>query len=182
MPAPPSVYNYSIGKGKLYIATFSGGAPGSYVAIGNCPSVEYEPNLERLPHYSSMANLREKDRNPVIQVEYSVRFSCDEIAAGNLAKFLQGTQSGATIRGLMNTDVEYALKFIAANPIGPRYRWDFWKGTMQPNGPMQLIGEEWMAMDFLFEGISDRVNRPATSPYFDVTRITTTTSTTTTIA
>lgn len=179
MPTPPSTNNYSIGRGKLFIAAFSGGAPGAYSAMGNCPSIEYEPRVQRLPHYSSMQNLREKDLNPVIETDYQVRFNCDELAAANLNRYLQGTLNSGVIYGLQNLEAYFALKFIAFNPIGIRYRWDFWKGTLQPNGAIQLIGQEWQEMSFLFEGVSDRVNQAA-SPYMTVTRLTTTTTTTTT--
>lgn len=180
MAAPPNVDNYAIGKGVLSIATFSGGTPGAYALMGNAPSVEVEPSLERLPHYSSQADFRLKDANPIIQTEYTVNFDLDEIAAPNLNKFLLGTFiSGTTIRMLQGTNLEYALRFRADNPTGPNQRWDFWKGSLSPNGPMQLIGEEWMVMSFTFEGLADVANH-SLSPYADIVYLTTTTSTTTT--
>lgn len=179
MPAPPDAANYSIGKGQLWIATFSGGAPGSYSRMGNCPSIEVEPTIERLPHYSSQAQFRQKDKNPIIQSEYVVTFDCDEIATANLNKFLMGNLSSNVVQMLQGAEAEYALRFISNNPVGHNYRWDFWKGTLGPNGPMQLIGEEWMVMSFRFEGLSDTTNQAA-SPYGNVTRLTTTTTTTTT--
>lgn len=180
MAQPPSVKNYSIGKGKLSIAAFSAGAPGQYNFMGNAPSIEIEPTLERLPHYSSQAEFRLKDANPVIQTEYVVNFDVDEIAAPNLNKYLMGKLVGGNvIQMLRGTNVEYALRFRAENPIGHNQRWDFWKGTLSPNGPMSLIGEEWMVMSYTFEGLADTVNQPA-SPYADITFLTTTTTTTTT--
>lgn len=180
MATPPSVDNYVIGKGKLSIAEFVGSTPGSYAFMGNAPSVEVEPTIERLPHYSSQQDFRLKDANPVIQTEYVVNFDVDEIAAPNLNKFLLGTLIGGnTIRMLQGTSKQYALRFRSDNPIGPNQRWDFWKGTLSPNGPMQLIGEEWMVMSYTFEGLADKVNHSA-SPYADVTYLTTTTTTTTT--
>ena len=179
MALPPNVDNYGIGKGKLYVAEFSAGVPGSYLAMGNAPSIEVEPTIERLPHYSSQAQFRHKDKNPVIQSEYVVTFDVDEIAAPNLNKFLLGSLSGGNVvQMLQGTETEYALRFIADNPVGLNQRWDFWKGTLGPNGPMQLIGQEWMMMSFRFEGLADIVNQ-AGSPYADITYLTTTTTTTT---
>jgi hypothetical protein len=148
--------------------------------MGNAPSIEIEPSVERLPHYSSMSGFRLKDKNPVIQTDYSVVFDLDEIAAPNLNKFLMGSLVGGNvIRMMQGLNTEYALRFIANNPTGLNQRWDFWRGTLGPNGPMQLIGEEWMVMSFRFEGLGDTVNHAA-SPYADVTYLTTTTTTTTT--
>lgn len=180
MAAPPNVSNYAIGKGKLSIAEFSAGTPGAYSFMGNAPSVEVEPTIERLPHYSAQQDFRLKDANPVIQSEYVVNFEVDEIAAPNLNKYLLGNLSGGNvIQMLQGTSKEYALRFRSYNPIGHDQRWDFWKGTLSPNGPMQLIGEEWMVMSFTFEGLADKANHAA-SPYADITYVSTTTTTTTT--
>ena len=183
MADPHDVNNYSIGKGILYIAEWSGDTPPTdptdYDEMGNCPSVEVEPTIERLPHYSSRANFRLKDKNPVVQSDYVCNFSCDEICSANVNKFLLGTLSGATISGLQGTDKEYALKFLSDNPIGTNQRWKMWKCTVSPNGAMALIGDEWMVMDFSAEGLADTANH-ADSPYFDVDFITTTTTTSTT--
>jgi len=169
MPAtPPSTANYTIGKGVLSIGTWSGlTPPAGYTAIGNCPSVEVEPKLERLPHYSSQAQYRLKDKNPVIQTEYTVVFTCDELATANLNKYLMGTLSGGVISALQAPDTEYAVKFVSANPTGPNNTWEFWRGTLMPNGALQLIGDEWMVMDFMFDGLADSTNH-ATAPYFTV--------------
>jgi hypothetical protein len=137
---PHDVENYSIGKGILYVAEWSGGAAGAYSDMGNAPSIEIEPTLERLPHYSSRQGFRVKDKNPVIQTDYMVNFDLDEIAAANLNKYLLGVIDGDTIHGLQSANKEFALKFISDNPLGPNQVWEFWKCTLSPNGAMQLIG------------------------------------------
>ena len=165
---PPSTANYVVGKGVLSVGTWAGTTPpAGYSAMGNCPSIEVEPKLERLPHYSSQASFRLKDKNPVIQTDYTVSFTCDEIAAVNLNKFLVGTISGNVIAALQAPDTEFALKFVSDNPVGPNQTWEFWRGTLMPNGALQLIGEEWMVMDFIFEGLADSANHAAV-PYFQV--------------
>lgn len=183
MPDPHSVENYSVGKGILWIAEWSGTTPpvdpGDYREMGNCPSIEVEPALERLAHYSSREGFRLKDKNPIIQTDYNVNFDCDEIASKNLNVFLLGNLDGNVIHAMQATDKEYALKFISDNPIGPNGTWNFWRATISSNGAMALIGEEWMTMSFMGEGLADVANH-ATSPYFDVTMVTTTTTTTTT--
>lgn len=179
MPLPHDVENYAIGKGILYVAEWSGGAPGAYRDIGNCPSFELEPTLERLPHYSSRTGFRTKDKNPVIQTEYTLTFDLDEIAAENLKIFILGDIAGNVLTAMTNVTREYALKFISDNPTGQNQTWEFWKCTLSPNGAMQLIGEDWMIMSFTAEGLADVANH-ASSPYFNVTQATTTTTTTTT--
>lgn len=182
MPTPASIENYSIGKGILSIGDWSGTTPptdpSGYNDVGNCPSFEVEPTLERLPHYSSRAGLRQKDKNPVIQSEYTCTFDLDEMAAVNLNRYLLGSISGNVILMLQNTEKEFALKFVSDNPIGPNEIWRLWKCTLQPNGALQLIGEEWMIMSFTAEGLADVANNP-TSPYATITYATTTTTTTT---
>jgi hypothetical protein len=144
--------------------------------MGNCPSVEVEPTLERLPHYSSRAGLRNKDKNPVIQAEYALNITCDEIAAVNLNRFLLGTMSGSNVvKAMQDMDAEYKVRFESDNPIGPNQKWKFHRVTLGPGGALSLIGEEWMAMSFNGEGLADVANNP-TSPYFTVTYATTTTT------
>jgi len=176
---PHNVDNYAIGKGILYISAFPGAGAASWTEIGNCPSVELEQTIERLPHYSSRSGLRVKDKNPVVQTDYMVNFDCDEIATVNLKYYLMASQSGNTLRGMQSPNAEYALKFVSDNPIGPDQVWYFWKCTIGPNGSMALIGDEWMVMSFTAEGLADTANH-ATSPYFDCVPVTTTTTTTTT--
>ena len=180
---PSTVQNLAIGKGILSIAEWAGGAIGSYFDMGNCNSIEIEPVIERLPHYSSRSGFRQKDKNPIIQTEYNLSFVAEEMAAVNLNRFLLGTLSGkTTILGLQGTNVEYAVRFVSDNPIGPNQTWDFWKLTLSPNGALQLIGEEWMSMSFTGEGLADTGGH-ATSPYFTVVshEATSTTTTTTTV-
>ena len=73
---------------------------------------------------------------------------------------------------------EYALRFVSDNPVGQNSRWEFWKGTLRNRGEINLIGEEWMQMPLVFEGLVDRVNH-ASSPFFDI-YLSTTTSTSST--
>jgi len=185
MTEPHSTDLYAIGKGILYIAEWSGTTPpsdpGGYTDIGNCPSFEIEPTVEKRPHYSSRSGFRTKDKNPITQLEYAVNFDLDEMAASNLRRFLMGTLNSGTkvIAALTNANQEYALKFISDNPIGPNQIWYFWRVTLSPNGPLQLIGEDYMVMSITAEGLSDSANHPS-SQYFDVKNVTTTTTSTTT--
>jgi len=179
MPAPHSTDNYAIGKGILYVGEWDGTTPptdpGDFSEIGNCPSIEIEPSVEKLAHYSSRSQFRLKDKNPIIEYNYTLNFETDEMAAANLNRYLQGTMSGTNVvQALQAADAEYALKFVSDNPLGPNQTWKFHRVTLSPNGALQLIGEEWLTMSFTAEGLADVANN-ASSPYMTVTYVTTTT-------
>ena len=182
-PHSTSLYSPA-GRGILYIAPWSVTTPpseGAYVDVGNCPSFEVEPTRETRPHYSSRSGLRTRDLNPVVQTEYNITFDLDEMSASNIARFFMGTlnQSTRIVAALQNSDAEYALKFVADNPIGPNQTWYFHRVTLGPNGPLQLIGDEYLVMSYAGEGLSDVDNNP-TSPYINIKNHTTTTTSTTT--
>jgi len=185
MPQPHSTRNYTILRGVFSVAEFVSGTPGAYTDMGNAVRAEYEPVIERLPHYSNRSGYRVKDANPVIMTEYNLRITLDEMAAINLRKFLMGAQNGLVIDLLDDIDREYAVRFVEDNPHGVNKIWNFWKGTIGPNGPLVLVadGTEWAVMEMLFSGLSDIGNHPS-NPYGTVTyaagETSTTTSTTTT--
>jgi hypothetical protein len=184
MTAPHSTDNYTIGKAVVYVGEWNGTTPptdpAGYSDMGNCSSAEIEPSVERQPHYSSRSGFRVKDKNPVIESNYTVNLVLDEIAAVNLKKFLLGSVTGRTVHILTQPNKEFALKIVEDNPTGPNKTWKFWRGTLAPNGPMQLIGDDYVTMSYTFEGLSD-VAHHASSPYGDaVYETTTSTSTTTT--
>ncbi len=172
------------GRGIISIAAWNGTVPpdpGDFVEIGNCPSLEIEPSQERRPHYSSRAGLRYKDLNPVIQLDYTLTFDIDEISATNLARFFLGSYDQLTgeILGMAAYDQEFAIKFVSNNPIGPNQQYTFHRLTIGPAGPLQLIGDEYLVLNFTADGLADDANNP-TSPYMNVKFYTTTTTTTST--
>lgn len=180
----PSVDNYMIGKGILQIAKWNGGVIGSFVDVGNCPKFEYEMTESAIEHFGSRKGLKEQDQETVIQSGYTVNFTLDEISVENLRMFLKGTLSGTrVIYANQNVNQQYALKFIADNPVGPNCNYEFHKCKLTPNGPFSLISDEYTSMSFSGKGLADNAGH-ATSPFvtatFDTTTSTTTTTTTTT--
>ena len=177
-PTSPSTTLYQLGKGVLSIAEWTGATPpsaGDYEDVGNCPRFETEVAEEKLPHYSSRSGVRTKDKEVTLEIGYSLSFDLDEISMSNLARFLRGTVSGDTIQAMTSLDQEYAVKFISDNPVGENEKWEFWRCTLTPGGALNLISEEWAAMNFAGEGLADIANQPQ-SPYFTVTWVTTTTT------
>ena len=122
MTIPHSTDLYApAGRGTLYIAKWNGTVPpiypgvsptyypnaadiaaelGDFEDIGNAPSLEVEPTVEKRPHYSSRAGLKTKDLNPIVSLEYSINFDVDELAAGNMKRFLMGTYNSSS--GIIN--------------------------------------------------------------------------------
>ena len=177
-PTNPSTELYTLGRGVVWIAEWSGGAPGSYEDVGNCPRFEMELILEELAHYSSRSETKSKDKVAIVERGYNLNFDLDEKSQKNLERFLLGTIDGTTIHALTALTKEYAVKFKSDNPEGPNDTWEFWKCKLKPASPAGLISEEWMMFSFTGEGLEDRALHPE-SPFFDVTGTTTTTTTTT---
>lgn len=174
----PSTNLYQLGRGIISLAVFSGGAPGSYTDVGNCPSFSVEVTEEKLPHYSSRTGTKTKDKEVVIETGYTLTFDLDEISILNLKYFVKGTSSQNKVYANQSLDREFAIKFVTDNPAGPNEIWYFWRVTLTPNGPFSLIGDEWSTLSFSGEGLSDTVNH-ASSSYFDIYFVTTTSTTTT---
>lgn len=172
------------GRGILHIGVWNGTTPPNYpddyTEVGNCPSLEIEPVRETRPHYSSREGIRLKDLNPTTTLEYTLNFECDEISAKNLNRFFMGTLDAAagSISGLQNVEAEYALVFVSNNPVGPNQVYYFHRMTLGPNGSLQLIGDEYLSMTFMGDGLADTANHPS-SPYFTINTVTTTTTSTT---
>jgi len=170
MATPHSTANYTVSKGIVSIAQWSGGSIGAYADIGNCPSMEITPTQEKLDHYSSRSGYRTKDKSVIVELGYTLNFDLDELAAENLTKFMVGTQSGNLIRALQGTNLEYAMRLVESNPTGPNKTWNFWKMSIAPASGMQLIGDgsAWATMSFTAEGLADTTGHPS-SPYFTIT-------------
>ena len=173
-PASPSTELYTLGKGTLWIAEWSGGSPGAYEDVGNCPSMEVEVTVEKLDHFSSRSGAKNKDKTVVIESGYKVNFSLDEKSNKNLALFLMGSVDGNTVHALTSATKEHAIKFKADNAAGPNDIWEFWKAGISPGGAVPLITDDWLSLSYVAEGLADVANH-VSSPYFDVTGTTTTT-------
>lgn len=180
MPASsPSTTLYTLGKGIVSIGEWSGTTPPvSLTDVGNSPRFNVEVTEEKLDHFSSRSGAREKDESVTLETGYTLDFDLDEVSILNLKMFLRGTLSGANvIRANQALDKEYALEFASDNPAGPNESWEFWRCQLKPGGAFSLISDDWSILTFAGDGLSDNANH-ASSPFFDVTFATTTTTTT----
>lgn len=172
----PSTSLYQLGRGILYFGDWSGTTPPStYYDVGNCSKFDVEVTEEDLNHFSYRSGYRNKDKVVVLEVGYTAKFVLDEISANNLAAFLKGTLSANVVHALTAASKEYAIKYVSDNPEGENQTWQLWRTKLSPDGAMSLIGDEWVQLQYKAEGLSDVTNH-ASSPYFDVTYVTTTTS------
>lgn len=181
LATPHNTELYELGRGTMYIAEWSGGGPGEYTDVGNCPRLEMEVTEESLAHKESRGGVKSQDKVVTLEAGYTLSFDLDEIAAINFAKYIRGELDGNTIHAITPTGLnkEYAIRFIQDNQTGPNKTFNFWRCKLKPGGAYSAISDEWSILPFSGEGLSDYTNHP-NSPYFDVTYHTTTTTTTTT--
>lgn len=178
--ASPNVDNYYVGKGILYIADFPGAGAPSWIDLGNCPRLEYEPTEQVIEHYSSRNKAREQDDETVIMSGYNLSFILDEISVKNMQLFMRASKVGTNIlRANQSLAQRYALKFVSDNVRGPDIKFEFWKVKLTPNGAFSVLGDDYGTLSFNGKGLSDSANH-STSPFFTATFVTTTTSSTTT--
>lgn len=185
--SPHNTELYELGRGILEIAEFSGGAPGAYTDVGNCPRFEFEVTEEVIEHKESRGGLRSKDKEATLEAGYMVSFDLDEIAASNMEMYIRGEVDGSdpyTFHALTTagTQREYALRFTQDNQEGPNKTFNFWRCKLKPGGAHSVIGDDWNMLPFSGAGLADDTNHPD-GPYFSVkyhSTTTTTSSTTTT--
>lgn len=116
--------NYTLGRGRLY---FDDGDGERY--IGNTPEFNLSTSTEFLEHYNADEGLRNRDRNIVVQIDYSGSLTTDHISPENLAMLFMGeaaTLTQAELTGETDTFDEgkayhwYQLGTDDANPAGKR--------------------------------------------------------------
>jgi len=182
--SPHNTELYELGRGILSIAEWSGGSPGAYTDVGNCPRFEFEVTEEVITHMESRGGLRSTDKEATLEAGYTLSFDLDEIAASNMANYVRGEVDGSNpykIHGITTAGLqkEFAVKFAQNNQEGENKTFEFWRCKLKPGGAHSVIGEDWGMLPFSGQGLSDDVNH-SESPYFDITYASTTTTSTTT--
>lgn len=184
MPTPtsPSTALYVLGRGILSMGVWSGTTPptdpSGYSDVGACNRLELEVTEEKLDHFSRRTETRKKDKIVTLETGYNISFTLDEISVTNLSRFLRGTVgSNKRIYANQSAGAEFAIKFVSDNAVGLNSIWTFWKVRLAPGAVLGLIADEWLGLQFNGEGLADEANH-ASSPFFDVWVMTTTTTTT----
>jgi hypothetical protein len=156
----PNVDNYFIGKG---VVKFKPDGTSEFVHLGNCPEVEWTPNLDVLDHFSSMVGIRAKDRKVVREKSATVRIVMEELTPDNLGLALMGGVTDPTapatepftIDIYSLTEIKGALRFIGQNDIGPKVQYDWPLVSIIPSGSINLISDEWASMEITADVLVD---------------------------
>lgn len=103
--------NYVIGRGELYFDKFADGtktSEGGERYLGNSPEITVAGNQTLLDHYDADHGLKEKDLSILLQNDYSLQFTTDNVSPENLALWYLGdasrvTQTAVAAPGLTET-------------------------------------------------------------------------------
>jgi len=145
----PNVLNYLVGKGMVSI---KGPNDTDFVDVGNCPTFEFTPGVEKLDHYSSRAGVKSKDRSVVKTKSGTLHLVLEEFTPRNLALALMGAVNDAdpgavSIPILSEDEVTVAIKFTANNEVGPKWDYLFPQVTLTPSAALSPISEDWAVID-----------------------------------
>lgn len=144
MPTSPSVLNYFIGKGTLSFTPSGGSAR----ALGNAPTFEVVPTIEKLDHFSSMEGIKSKDRSVTVSVSGTVNIVLDEITKENLAMALFGdpeeNSAGDNAFDILGTEeIEGSLTFVGTNSVGNKFTVVVNSVSFTPSAGFNFISEEF---------------------------------------
>lgn len=141
----PNTGNYRVGKGGCY---FDAGSTSVYAHMGNAVSVEFQPNIEKLEHFSSMQGVKEKDASVVVSRSGTLKIVLEEWTPANMALALLGTvdegaSGGPTVQVFDTDAVNGAFKFISNNDVGPRWNMFLHNVSFIPSEAINPLSDEW---------------------------------------
>jgi hypothetical protein len=120
--------------------------------VGNVPTFEITPTIEKLEHRSSRTGIRSTDRSVVVEKGGTIRVILEEYNYENLQLALLGgdTTDGSgnsAIDILSENSITAQLRFTGANDVGPRLKCLFHSVTFNPSGTFGLISDEFGQME-----------------------------------
>jgi hypothetical protein len=144
-----AVSDLYIGKG---IVSFKKEGEAEYRDLGNCPEVEFTPEIETLEHFSSREGVRTKDLTVVLAKSGTVRVVFEELTPENLLiAFLGEENSDGSIEIFASNAVSGALKFTGTNEVGRQFEVIFNKVDFIPSGAIPLISDEFLGVEITGE-------------------------------
>lgn len=140
----PNTGNLRVGKGKVSFKK-TGGA---YRFMGNCPSLEITPTLEKLEHFSSMEGTKTKDLTIILSKSGTVKLILEEWTPDNLALILMGEIDEAAVGGpeidiFSESEITGELKFESANDVGPQWDITLYNVSFIPSAAFNPISDEF---------------------------------------
>lgn len=130
---------YYIGKGVVSFTP----AGGTKRDLGNVPTLEFSPTLEKLEHKSSRLGVSTTDRVIILSKGGTIRIIMEEWNIDNLALALLGTASAGSIDIFATNSISGELEFVSANEVGPQITLTFYNVTFNPSGTLGFITDEW---------------------------------------
>lgn len=130
MLSAPNGKNYTLGRGRLYMAQFLPGTmtPGPRLYFGNTPEFSSSTESEELEHFDADNGVNEKDDSVTLSTSRSGSFTTDNISVENVALQFLGTsgtvsQTSGTAKTQTITAQKgryYQLGQTPENPTGVR--------------------------------------------------------------
>lgn len=101
MPGPnttgtQNVDEYTLGRGILYVGELSNDIPVNWRDVGNATAFNLTVTTETLPHYSSRAGVRVKDKEVIVQTELNYTITLDSVNDENASLFFLGEKGTYT--------------------------------------------------------------------------------------
>lgn len=157
------IENYTIGKGICSIKLDS---ESIFRDIGNCPQFEFTPEIEELEHFSSREGISTVDKTVVKSKKGTLKITFEEKTTENLMLALLGTtNTDGSIEIFGQNAVACAVKFEDTHEVGQNlYTWQFDRVDIIPASAVQLISEDWWAVE-----LTGRVGRDETTGFGTVT-------------
>lgn len=138
MATAPSVDNYALTTGTVEVAPIN---TNNWRYIGNCPEVEWTPELDILEHKNVQGGSITTDLTIIREKKATLRILTDELSEENMALAMSGeVNSDGTIEILGSSLISLRVRVTNENDVGPRYVFNFNRIDFRPSGSVNLQG------------------------------------------
>ena len=144
----PSTKNLLIGKGVILLKPEGAS---TFYPVGNVPTLDLTPTIEKLEHFSSMEGTKTKDEVITLTKSGTIKMVMEEITANNIALLMLGdvtaTGYGASIKLFSRASITSAFQFYGTNDKGPRWFVDIPKVIWNPSGAFSPISDAYAKLE-----------------------------------
>ena len=108
--------NYTLGRGKMYLARSQADGPtNGFRYVGNTPALDLTVESETLEHFGSDKGVNELDASVTTQVTRNGTFTMDDVQPENLALFVRGM--AAALAQVATADDAALLRYDIADAV-----------------------------------------------------------------
>jgi hypothetical protein len=122
-----------------------------FYPVGNVPTLDITPTIEKLEHFSSMEGTKTKDEVITLSKSGTIKMVMEEITADNIALLMLGdvTKTGysASISLFSRAAITTAFQFYGTNDKGPRWFIDIPKVIWNPSGAFSPISDAYAKLE-----------------------------------